>query len=388
MKLALLLNVVDPAISGVLILGDRGTAKSAAVRALVGLLPPIPVVPGDDFNSSPTDPRLMGPDVLAQVRAGGAPDSVLAPTPLVELPLGATEDRVCGTIDIEAALKEGKKTFEPGLLARANRGVLYIDEVNLLDDSLVDLVLDSAAGGINTVEREGISVQHPARFVMIGSGNPAEGELRPQLLDRFGCCVQVGTLPGTPDRVALVKARVEYDRDPEAYVAGKAAETRALTDRIVEARRLLPEVTCPRELVLKISTACSEMNLDGLRGDMVVTRVAKALAAWEGRTVVEVTDVDRVIGMCVGHRLRKDVLDTIDSGSRVRLVWARVRDPEAWEARQQEAREAAEQARRERDAMLQAQKDAMTAAEKKVAEKNEKRAGKKAGAWGGLPGRK
>jgi len=377
-------------IGGVLILGDRGTAKSVAVRALVDLLPEIDVVPGDDFNSSPTDPKLMGPDALARLNAGETLPSVKVPTPLVELPLGATEDRICGTIDIEAALKEGVKAFEPGLLAKANRGILYVDEVNLLEDSLVDLVLDSAAGGVNTVEREGVSVVHPAKFIMIGSGNPGEGELRPQLLDRFGCCVKVATIMDTDQRVELVMNRISYEQDPYAFNEGCKEETEGLRGKIVDARGRLKEVTMGRDLMIKISTACSELNIDGLRGDLVVTRTAKALAAWEGRKEVELRDVDRVISMCLNHRMRKDVLDTIDSGSRVQIVWGRRRDPEAWERQRAEAEARRLEAEKERKAAEEARRAAMSEAEKKVEEKQAKekereRKGLKKGAWGGLP---
>ena len=204
LKLCLIMNVIDPAIGGVLIMGDRGTAKSVAVRSLIQLLPEIDVVKGDVFNSSPTDPQLMGPDVREKFQKGEALETAKMRVPMVEVPLGTTEDRICGTIDIEKALSEGRKAYDPGLLAKANRGLLYIDEVNLLDDSLVDVVLDSAASGWNTVEREGISLSHPAKFIMIGSGNPEEGELRPQLLDRFGMKVSVATVYDVDKRTDLV----------------------------------------------------------------------------------------------------------------------------------------------------------------------------------------
>jgi len=376
----------------VLILGDRGTAKSVAVRALASLLPDIDVVEGDDFNSHPSIPKMMGPGVLADFQAGRPIQAGKAPTPLVELPLGATEDRICGTIDIEAALKDGVKAFEPGLLAKANRGILYVDEVNLLEDSLVDLVLDSAAGGINTVEREGISVIHPAKFIMIGSGNPSEGELRPQLLDRFGCCVNIYTVMDVEQRVELTMNRIEYEKNPKAFVAARQAETDELRDKIVAARDRVKEVVADRDIMLKVSTACSELGIDGLRGDLVIIRTAKALAAWEGRTQVELRDVDRIISMCLNHRLRKDVLDTIDTGSRTLMVWNRVRDPEEFERKKAAAAEAAAQARKERAALEAARKEAMSEAEKKVEEDKAKEAerekkGLKKGAWGGLPGR-
>ena len=265
MKLALLLNVVDPGIGGVLIMGDRGCGKSVAVRSIVDLLPEIDVVPGDDFNSSPTDSKLMGPDVLQRFVDGETLPSTKAKTPLVELPLGATEDRICGTIDIEKALSEGIKAYEPGLLAKANRGILYVDEVNLLDDGLVDVVLDSAAGGQNTVEREGVSIVHPAKFIMIGSGNPAEGELRPQLLDRFGLCVNVSTLMDVGERTQLTLDRIAYEKDAAKFVESVAADQEELKEKLAKARELLPKVEVPRDIRLKISQLGSMGTFFGTR---------------------------------------------------------------------------------------------------------------------------
>ncbi|KAF8073212.1 chlI [Scenedesmus sp. PABB004] len=376
MKLALLLNVIDPNIGGVLIMGDRGTAKSVAVRAVADLLPPMEVVEGDPFNSSPTDPTLMGPDALARLRAGEALPAVTARTPLVELPLGATEDRICGTIDIEKALTEGVKAFEPGLLARANRGILYVDEVNLLDDGLVDVVLDSSASGVNTVEREGISIAHPAKFIMIGSGNPAaaarpasppaaqEGELRPQLLDRFGMSVQVKTLMDVGQRTNMVLDRIAFEADPEAFLERVRPDQEALTAKLVAARERLPKIKVPRELQLLISDMCSRLNVDGLRGDLVVNRAVKALVAYEGRTEVLREDVGRVVSSCLNHRLRKDPLDPIDSGTKVALLFKRLTDPEFL---------------KREEAAKQKQEAAAAEAAK---------ANKKAGAWGGLPSRR
>merc|ERR1719159_522522 len=219
MKLALCLNVIDPKIGGVMIMGDRGTGKSTTVRALVDLLPDIDVVAGDAFNSDPTNRGLMGPEATAQYARGEAFEVGQMRVPMVDLPLGATEDRVCGTIDIEKALTQGKKAFEPGLLAKANRGILYVDEVNLLDDHLVDVMLDSAASGWNTVEREGISISHPARFILVGSGNPEEGELRPQLLDRFGMMAEIRTEREPERRVLIVEERQRFDSDPSTFRA-------------------------------------------------------------------------------------------------------------------------------------------------------------------------
>ncbi|MFN5855321.1 MAG: ATP-binding protein, partial [Pseudanabaenaceae cyanobacterium] len=236
---------------------------------------------------------------------------------MVDLPLGATEDRVCGTIDIEKALSEGVKAFEPGLLAKANRGILYIDEVNLLDDHLVDVLLDSAASGWNTVEREGISIRHPARFVLVGSGNPEEGELRPQLLDRFGMYAEIRTVREPEKRVQIVEERTEFDANPHTFLSRYTQDQQHLQDKIVRAQTLLPQVTIPHDLRLNISRVCADLNVDGLRGDIVSNRAAKAIAAFEGRTEVTTEDIGRVIGLCLRHRLRKDPLESIDSGYKV-----------------------------------------------------------------------
>jgi len=233
---------------------------------------------------------------------------------MVDLPLGATEDRVCGTIDIEKALTEGVKAFEPGLLAKANRGILYVDEVNLLDDHLVDVLLDSAASGWNTVEREGISISHPARFILIGSGNPEEGELRPQLLDRFGMHAQVGTVRDAELRVKIVEERARFDSDPKAFRESYMQEQLKLQNQIFEARKRLPRVQIDHSIRVKISQVCAELNVDGLRGDIVSNRAAKALAALKGREEVATDDVMTVIPNCLRHRLRKDPLESIDSG--------------------------------------------------------------------------
>ena len=236
---------------------------------------------------------------------------------MVDLPLGATEDRVCGTIDIEKALSEGVKAFEPGLLAKANRGILYVDEVNLLDDHLVDVLLDSAASGWNTVEREGISIRHPAQFVLVGSGNPEEGELRPQLLDRFGMHAEIHTVKEPALRVQIVEQRAAFDQNPQAFLEQYQSKQLELQQRLIEAQERLKSVTIEHEYRLKISQVCSELDVDGLRGDIVTNRAAKALAAYEGRTEVTVDDIRRVIGLSLRHRLRKDPLESIDSGYKV-----------------------------------------------------------------------
>jgi magnesium chelatase subunit I len=240
---------------------------------------------------------------------------------MVDLPLGATEDRVCGTIDIEKALTEGVKAFEPGLLAKANRGILYVDEVNLLDDHLVDILLDSAASGWNTVEREGISVRHPARFVLVGSGNPEEGELRPQLLDRFGMHAEIRTVKNPDLRVRIVEERTAFDQEPQIWVDKYQEEQTALRAKLVSAQDLLPSVEMDYDFRLKISQICSELDVDGLRGDIVVNRAAKAYAALDSRTVVTVDDISNIIVLCLRHRLRKDPLESIDSGAKVRKIF-------------------------------------------------------------------
>ncbi|CAH1454633.1 unnamed protein product [Lactuca virosa] len=314
MKLCLLLNVIDPKIGGVMIMGDRGTGKSTTVRSLVDLLPEITVVAADPFNSDPEDPESMGMEVREKLIKGEQLPTLKVKINMVDLPLGATEDRVCGTIDIEKALTEGVKAFEPGLLAKANRGILYVDEVNLLDDHLVDVLLDSAASGWNTVEREGISISHPARFILIGSGNPEEGELRPQLLDRFGMHAQVGTVRDAELRVKIVEERARFDKNPKEFRETYKADQEKLQEQITAARSCLSKVVIDHELRVKISKVCAELNVDGLRGDIVTNRAAKALAALKGRDTVTSEDIAVVIPNCLRHRLRKDPLESIDSG--------------------------------------------------------------------------
>ena len=324
MKLALLLNVIDPRIGGVMIMGDRGTGKSTTIRALADLLPDIDVVAGDPYNSSASDPDLQSSEVSERIVQGESLSTELRQVPMVDLPLGATEDRLCGTIDIEKALSEGVRAFEPGLLAKANRGLLYVDEVNLLDDHLVDVLLDSAASGWNTVEREGVSVRHPARFVLIGSGNPEEGELRPQLLDRFGMSVEVRTVRDPELRVQVVDQRTAFDSDPDAFSGAVEINQSALQQRVVEAQQRLGQVSIDDDLRLRISAVCGELDVDGLRGDIVTNRAARALAAFEGRTEVTEEDVARVASCCLRHRLRKDPLEQVDSGDRVVKVFCKV----------------------------------------------------------------
>lgn len=313
MKLALLLNVIDPKIGGVMIMGDRGTGKSTVVRSLVDILPQIQVIKDDPYNSPPLVEQTE--DLLEKIK-----------TPMVDLPLGATEDRVCGTIDMEKALTKGVKAFEPGLLAKANRGILYVDEINLLDDHLVDLLLDSAASGWNTVEREGISVRHPAQFILVGSGNPEEGELRPQLLDRFGMHAQVKTVKDPEKRVSIVERRALFDRDPNLVRSLCDKQLNFTSKQILAAQKSCENVVLDRELQRKISDLCGELNIDGLRGDIVLNRAAKALTAFNNSKEVKTQDIAMVVSLCLRHRLRKDPLETMDSGEIVAETFERIFD--------------------------------------------------------------
>ena len=325
MKLALQLNVIDPKIGGVLIMGDRGTGKSTTIRAIADLLPEIEVVADDPFNSHPTNLELMSSEVKSQIQSDSSEIATdFIKIPMIDLPLGATEDRVCGTIDIEKALTEGVKAFEPGLLAKANRGILYVDEVNLLDDHLVDILLDSAASGWNTVEREGISIRHPARFVLVGSGNPEEGELRPQLLDRFGMQAEIRTVKDPTLRVKVVEERTSFDQTPMVWIDKYEEQQQELRDRIVSAQQLLPTVQIDYDLRIKISEVCSRLDVDGLRGDIVTTRAAQAHAAYDNRDKVTVDDIAAIIVLCLRHRLRKDPLESIAEGNKVEKIFKEV----------------------------------------------------------------
>jgi magnesium chelatase subunit I len=324
MKLALILNVIDSKIGGVMVMGDRGTGKSTTVRALTDLLPNMEIVENDPFNSDPNDPELMSEEIAIKIKNKEILKTEIRQIPMIDLPLGATEDRVCGTIDMEKALTEGIKAFEPGLLASANRGILYVDEVNLLDDHLVDVLLDSAASGWNTVEREGISISHPARFILVGSGNPEEGELRPQLLDRFGMHAEIKTVKEPELRVQIVEQRSFFDSNPIEFRKNYNDSQNILKEKILKARELLKKVNLNYDFRIKISQICSELNVDGLRGDIVTNRASKALTAFEGRTEVTAQDIFKVIPLCLRHRLRKDPLETIDSGDKVRDVFKKM----------------------------------------------------------------
>jgi magnesium chelatase subunit I len=314
MKLALLIAAVDPGIGGVMVFGDRGTGKSTAARALASLLPAIRTVAGCRFNCDPaSDSAGCAPDCGATDRRA----SVKAAVPFVDLPLGATEDRVVGALDIEKALNRGEKAFEPGLLARAHRGFLYIDEINLLEDHIVDLLLDVAQSGENIVEREGLSVRHPARFVIVGSGNPEEGELRPQLLDRFGLSVEVKTPTDIAERIEVVRRRDAFEQDRVAFVQAHAAEDQKVAKRIEAARKRLATTEVPDDILRQAARLCLAVGTDGLRGELTLMRAARALAALERKPVVSVTQLKTVATMALRHRLRRNPLD--ETGSSVRI---------------------------------------------------------------------
>jgi Mg-chelatase subunit ChlI len=305
MKRALVLNAISPQIGGVLIRGERGTAKSTAARALAALLPEILIVSDCPFNCQPSQIELMCDRCRERVQAGEALPFSLKKTRFIDLPVSATEDRVVGTLDIERAIKLGERHFEPGVLAAANRGLLYVDEVNLLDDHVVDLLLDSAAMGINVVEREGISFQHPARFILVGTMNPEEGELRPQLLDRFALAVDIQGIADTQSRVQILERRVQYDKDTEAFCRLWCAAEDSMAQRILAAQELLPTVTYTQQDLVTIAQLTSEMQVDGHRADIVILKAACAQAAFEGRSEIEATDIFSAAELALPHRLRR-----------------------------------------------------------------------------------
>ena len=316
MKLALLIAATDPSVGGVLVLGDRGTGKSTAVRSLAALLPRMRVVQGCLFNADPETGCAAG---IACPVCGGARSRSVATVavPVVDLPLGATEDRVVGALNLEKALVNGVKEFEPGLLARAHRGFLYIDEVNLLEDHLVDLLLDVAASGENVVERDGLSVRHPARFVLVGSGNPEEGELRPQLLDRFGLSVDIETPGEIKTRVEIVKRREAFDRNPEAFLAHWDAAQEQTRQQIGAARARLVAISVGDHCIERAALLCLESGADGLRGELTLIRAARALAALEGDDAVSDGHIRHVAPLVLRHRLRSNPLDEVRPSARV-----------------------------------------------------------------------
>ncbi len=317
MKTAMVLTAIDPGIGGVLVFGDRGTGKSTAVRALAALLPPIEAVESCPVNAPR---RELCPD-WAEITS----DRIISkPTPVVDLPLGVTEDRVVGALDIERALTRGEKAFEPGLLARANRGYLYIDEVNLLEDHIVDLLLDVAQSGENVVEREGLSIRHAARFVLVGSGNPEEGELRPQLLDRFGLSVEVTSPKDIATRVEVIKRRDAYETHYDRFMKTWVPMDAGLRNQILAARAALPAIKTPGAALHDCAALCLALGSDGLRGELTLLRAARALAAFDGDTTLHRRHLRRVAPMALSHRLRRDPLDEAGSGARVSRSLAEV----------------------------------------------------------------
>nr|YP_009551125.1 Mg chelatase subunit e [Pseudellipsoidion edaphicum]QAA12051.1 Mg chelatase subunit e [Pseudellipsoidion edaphicum] len=331
LKLGMILNVIEPDIKGILIIGDRGTGKSTTIRAFSNLLPDILVVKGDPYNRAPISIRKNVPfQVLKNTSENSRIHKVqssylriqadrieVKQMPLVDLPLGATEDRICGSINLERAVTEGEKAFEPGLLAKANRGLLYVDEVNLLDDHLVDILLDASASGYTVVEREGVSVRHPSKFILVGSGNPEEGEVRPQLLDRFGLYTEIKTVEQPLLRVHIIDSRVDYDDRDNLWQNSYWAQEEYLKEKIQRSQYLYKCIKLPDYLKQAASKMCSALNVDGLRADLVLCRAAKALAAFNENDTVNVEHFKRVSQLCLRHRLRKDPLELIDSGRRV-----------------------------------------------------------------------
>lgn len=315
MRRALLVTAVDPSVGGVLVFGDRGTGKSTAVRAMAALLPPMKAVAGCAYGCAPEAPAGLCARCSGD-KPGRLPVKTV-PVPVVDLPLGATEDRVLGALDLERALARGEKHFEPGLLARAHRGYLYIDEVNLLEDHLVDLLIDAAASGENVVEREGLSVRHPARFVLVGSGNPEEGELRPQLLDRFGLAVDVKTPQDLAQRIEVVRRRDAFERDPAAFIAAWAKEEDKVRRRLLAARRRLPAVEVGGPALEQAARLCMALGTDGLRGELTLVRAARALAAYDGVPAVGPAQLRAVAAPALRHRLRRNPLDDTDATTRV-----------------------------------------------------------------------
>lgn len=305
MKKALLLNIVDPTIGGVLIRGEKGTAKSTAVRALEQILPSKIVVDGCSFNCNPNFPKRMCSICYKKYSSGEKINSVTVPMRIVELPLSATEDRVSGTLDLEHMLKIGEKRFEPGVLAQANGNILYVDEVNLLDDHIVDVLLDSAAMGINYVEREGVSFSHPAKFILVGTMNPEEGEMRPQLLDRFGISVDVRGEADFKVRSEIISRRLEFDLDPEAYVERYREESEQLRQRIQIAKERLPSIDILRQLIETAAKISITFGLDGHRADITLIRAARANAALEGRSEVSKEDIKEIAALVLSHRLKR-----------------------------------------------------------------------------------
>jgi Mg-chelatase subunit ChlI len=353
MKRALVLNAINPQIGGVLIRGERGTAKSTAARALAALLPELDVVQGCRFNCDPGRPDLFCDECRERLERQGTLATTTVPTPFVDLPVSATEDRVVGTLDIEKAIQRGERHFEPGILAAANRGVLYVDEVNLLDDHVVDLLLDSAAMGVNVVEREGISFQHPARFVLVGSMNPEEGDLRPQLLDRFAHAVDVIGITDAPQRVEVLRRRVFFEQDPDNFGAAYEGSEDKMAERIIAAGQRYPLVEYTEKDMYTIAALTSSFKVDGHRADIVILKTARAQAAYDGRLQINDKDILLAAELALPHRMKKQPFQ--DS----------VLNPDQLQANMRQARAEAEQNVTE-DSTQQQGEGAATADQKKA----------------------
>ena len=313
MKLAMILTAVDPKIGGVLVFGDRGTGKSTAVRALATLLPQITAIKGCPINA---ETKKDVPEWAELTRF----EPHQRATPVIDLPLGVSEDRVTGALDIERALTQGEKAFQPGLLAQANRGYLYIDEVNLLEDHIVDLLLDVAQSGENLVEREGLSIRHPARFVLVGSGNPEEGELRPQLLDRFGLSVEVTSPKTIDERIAVIERRDAFDQNPKRFLSKWKPQELNVRTAIIDARAALAKIKKTKAVLRDCAELCLALGADGLRGELTLLRASRALAAYEGQTSIQRAHLKAVAPLALSHRLRRDPLDEAGSSARVARV--------------------------------------------------------------------
>ncbi|OBR96984.1 MULTISPECIES: ATP-binding protein [Clostridium] len=311
MKKGLILNAINPKLSGILVRGEKGTAKSTAVRALADVLPEISVVEDCPFSCDPDDIANMCPKCRERLKKGEVLPVVKRKMRVVDLPISATEDKVVGTLDIEKAIKKGEKHFEPGLLAKANRAILYVDEVNLLDDHIVDILLDSAAMGVNTVEREGVSFTHPANFILVGTMNPEEGELRPQLLDRFGFCVNITGIKDVDSRIEIIKRRSAFEENPEEFALKWKNQQDEIRKKVIDARKLLPKIHIPDEILYLIVSISIEMGVDGHRADLIMMKAAKTMAALNGREKITQEDVHKSAELTLRHRMRRKPFEKV-----------------------------------------------------------------------------
>lgn len=351
MKKALILNAISPRIGGVLIRGERGTAKSTAARAMAALLPEIDIFVDSPFNDDPNAPETWSD--WAKDHKGQELKTGKRRIRFVDLPVSATEDRVVGTLDIEKAIKKGERHFEPGVLAAANRGLLYVDEVNLLDDHVVDLLLDSAAMGVNVVEREGISFSHPARFIFVGTMNPEEGDLRPQLLDRFALCVDIHSISDSAARMEILERTLKFERDPDAFYQEWQPKEDELGQKIIQARDLLPRVTYNRRDLYTIAELMAEMKVDGHRGDIVILRTALAHAAFNNREKIKLEDILTAAELALPHRLKRQPFqDTTAQFQSLAEKLQQARDEAAEKAEQQAGSGEADQSFQEKKTIL------------------------------------